>query len=150
MKAPKQIKEISNKYVIERSARSRIKRNNPYDIKAAYVWAQQISENINSPEIEPYRIVALAPLISGVQHHTELSIGVALKKARISERYVKRLLEADCESVIFKLQKIIKLLDGTINILELVQTVLYWNDLQATRLAASYFGIDDEVEQSLL
>jgi hypothetical protein len=74
-------------------------------------------------------------------------LGKALKRAKITERHVRRLLAADREDVDDQLAKVVRLLGKKANIADLVATSIFWGEKTIRNIAMDYFGTDDEASE---
>lgn len=134
-----------SRLLLDGKARALLRRTDPFEVRQAYVWATQVAKYpyFNGKQINPSRLIALAPVVALVREETEHSLGKSLRLAKVNERHVRRLLAADRDEIDEQLAKIVRLLGKKVNIADLVATSIFWGDRTIRTIAMDFFGGDD-------
>jgi len=136
---------LDSQLLFDTRARALLRRTDPFEVRQAYVWANQVAKHhrFKGKQINPSRLIALAPVVALVREEAGYTLGQSLRLAKVSERHVRRLLAADRADIDDQLAKIVRLLGKKVNIAELVATSIFWGDRTVRTIAMDYFGIDD-------
>jgi hypothetical protein len=138
----------ASRLLLDSRARAMLRRTDPFEVREAYIWATRVAKHpmFSQTPINHSRFVQFAPVAALVREETGISLGKALKRAKINERHVRRLLAADRADVDEQLAKIVRLLGKKANIADLVATSIFWGDRKIRTIAMDYFGSDDDSE----
>jgi len=135
----------SSRLLFDSRARALLRRTDPFEVRQAYAWAAQVAKHPKfiGKQINPSRLIALAPVVALVREETEHALGKSLRLAKVNERHVRRLLSADRADIDDQLAKIVRLLGKKANIVDLVATSIFWGDRTIRTIAMDFFGADD-------
>jgi hypothetical protein len=135
----------SLRLLFDSTARSKLRRTDPFEVREAYVWATRVANHpmFKGTQLNQTRLVQFAPIAALVREESSLTLGKSLKCANIGERHVRRLLAADRADVDEQLAKVVRLLGKKANIADLIATSIFWGERRIRSIAMDYFGIDD-------
>lgn len=136
----------SSQLLLNGRTRAMLRRTDPFEVREAYIWAARVASHpsFKGKQVNQSRFIEFAPVVALVREETGSSLGKSLKRAKISERHVRRLLASDRADVNDQLAKIVRLLGRKANIADLVATSIYWGERTVRRIAMDFFGSDDE------
>lgn len=142
--------EPSSRLLFDNRARALLRRTDPFEVQQAYLWAAQVAKHPKflGKQINPSRLIALAPVVALVREEAQHGLGKSLRLAKVNERHVRRLLAADRADIDDQLAKIVRLLGKKVNIADLVATSIFWGDRTIRTIAMDYFGSDDGVTET--
>lgn len=140
----------SPRLLLDGRARAMLRRTDPFEVREAYIWATRVTSHphFSAKQIDHSRLVKFAPVAALVREETGISLGKSLKRAKINERHVRRLLSSERADVDEQLAKIIRLLGKKANIADLVSTSIFWGERTVRAIAMDYFGADDEAGEA--
>lgn len=130
---------------MESKTRAQLRRLDPWEVRGAYAWAISMAEKLGLPAGSNLNhILPLAPLAALIREDDSAPLGVALRRAKVGERHVRRLLESSREDIVSQLEKAIRLLKRKANVTDVMATAIYWGPQARRRIATDYFGSEDE------
>lgn len=132
--------------LLDASARAKLRRTDPFEVKEAYVWARRAASHPSLAQLDQPKLVKLAALAATVREGASHSLGAALRRSAINERHVRRLLACDRSDIDEQLTRMVRLLGRKANVADLVATAAYWGDIAKRRVAMDYFGGQEDVQ----
>lgn len=113
----------------------------PWEVRGFYELLKQF------PDYPPRFVALAAPLIAELREQSDQSIGRLCSDGKLSERRLRRLLEArDRQDLVHQLRTVVRILGRRANPVELVKTVRFWGESRRRQIAQDYFGGSDDVD----
>lgn len=134
---------------MDAKTRAQIQRYGPFETAGAYAWASEISAQLERDDkisLEVNRLVEYADLAAEVRESIQDRLGISLRKHKVSERNVRRLLGSDRSDIKDQLIKMVRLCKKKANIADLIKIAVYWGDRSRQQIAMDYFGFAEELD----
>ena len=140
----------SSGLLLDSRSRAMLRRTDPFEVREAYVWAGRVAGHprFQGKQVSQSRLIEFAPVAALVREETGDTLGTSLRRARVNERHVRRLLASNRADVDEQLAKIVRLVGKKANIAELVATSIFWGDRTVRAIAMDYFGSDEQVGEA--
>lgn len=135
--------------LIDAKVRAQLRRTDPFEVPGAYAWAKRVRASEHLKDVEEFRLVRdVASVAAHVRKESEDTLGRRMRRAGISEKSVRRMLESDRDDIADQLTRVIHLVGGEANIEDLVRVLIYWGPNMRRRVAIDYFGSTDSDDQA--
>lgn len=134
---------------MDSKTRSLVKRYGPFEAVGAYKWASDIVLALKAPgkeDLQVNRVVEYAEIGAEVREECTERLGQLLRREKVSEKHVRRLLASDRSDIKDQLCNVVRLAKRKANIPDLVATAIFWGDLKRRTIAIDYFGGIEEEE----